>query len=364
MILQNIIHAIENEASPTLQENYDNSGLQVGNRLQQISAALICLDVTDEIIDEAIEKKCNLIISHHPLIFKGIKSITGKSYIERCIIKACKNDIAIYSAHTNLDNAWNGVNFKIAEKIGLTKLQILREQEGVLLKLAVFVPVKHVENVRNAIFEAGGGHIGSYDACSFNSAGTGTFRAGKDSNPYCGEIGKLHSEEEMRIELIFPVFLKEKIIEAIMSSHPYEEPAYDFYPLINSWSKAGSGLLGELQEDINEADFLNQLKNIFNIPVIKHSAFTGKKIRKIALCGGSGAFLLPDALKKQADVFITGEAKYHDYFGLDKKILFAEIGHYESEQFTKELIYDIIIKKIPTFALHFSKVITNPINYF
>ncbi len=364
MKIQDITQCIEDMAPLTLQESYDNAGLQIGNRMNEASAALLCLDITEDIIDEAIAKGCNLIISHHPLIFKGLKSITGANYIERCILKACKADISIYSAHTNIDNAWNGVNFKIAEKIGLTNTKILVEQQNMLLKLVTFVPIDQAEAVRNAIFESGAGNIGNYDACSYNLLGYGTFRAGKGANPFCGEIDELHTEQETRIEVILPVFKKNAVIKALLSAHPYEEPAYDFYSLNNAYARAGSGIIGELAVPISESDFLNHIKEIFSIPCIKHSSFIGKKIKKVALCGGSGAFLLPEAIKQNADIFLTGEIKYHDFFGLDNRLLIAEIGHYESEQYTKEIFYDVITKKFPNFAIHFSDTNTNPVNYF
>ncbi|MCD7973472.1 MAG: Nif3-like dinuclear metal center hexameric protein [Candidatus Azobacteroides sp.] len=364
MKIKEIIKEIEIIAPPLLQESYDNTGIQIGQSEQKASGVLLCIDITEEVIEEAIQKKCNLIISHHPLLFKGLKSITGKNYIERCIIKACKNDVTLYSSHTSLDNAWNGVNFKIAKKLGLINTKILEEKENLLEKVVVFAPKAHAENIRSAIFEAGGGHIGNYDACSYNSDGTGTFRAGKEANPYCGDIGEYHSEKEVRIEVIFPIYLKKNIQQVILSSHPYEEPAYDFYPLKNKWDCAGSGTIGEFPEAMDEKDFLTLLKDIFGIPVIKHSPFTGKDIKKVALCGGSGSFLMPTAKNKQADAFLTGDIKYHDYFGLENSILIADIGHFESEQFTKEIFYEVITKKFPNFAVHFSNVITNPINYF
>lgn len=364
MYIRDIIDVLEKEASPTLQENFDNSGIQVGNVNQVVSGVLLTLDVTEEVIDEAVAKNCNLIISHHPLIFSGLKSISGKNYVERCIIKACKHDIVVYSAHTNYDNVITGVNHKIAEKIGLKNLEILVEQKGALEKLVVFVPAQHADNVRAAIFDAGAGQIGNYDSCSYNGNGFGTFRAGQDANPYCGEIGKLHHEKEMRIEAIFPTFLKNEIQKALLEAHPYEEPAFDFYSLTNAWKQAGSGMIGYLPQPTDATELFAHIKNTFNIPVIKHSQLLGRKIEKVALCGGSGAFLIPEAKKKKADLFITGEIKYHDFFGLDNQLLIAEIGHYESEQFTKELFYDIVTKNFSNFAVHFSDVITNPVKYF
>jgi dinuclear metal center YbgI/SA1388 family protein len=364
MKVQDIATMLENAFPPALQESYDNTGMQLGLPDMEVSGILICLDVTEAVIDDAIATKCNLIVSHHPLLFKGIKSITGKNYIERCILKACKNEIAIYAAHTNADNALHGVNFKIAEKIGLINVSILREQLGLLEKLVVFAPIHYADTIRKAIFDAGAGTIGNYDTCSFNVAGYGTFRAGIDAHPFCGQPCETHVENEIRIEAIFPVFNRTKIMNAIRQTHPYEEPAFDFYPLHNSWTQAGAGIIGELPAAMDETEFLSKIKTLFNIPVIKHSPFTQKKVKKVALCGGSGAFLLQDALDKQADVFLTGEIKYHDFLSTENKILIAEIGHFESEQYTKEIFYDCIRKKIINFAVQFSSVETNPVNYF
>jgi dinuclear metal center YbgI/SA1388 family protein len=363
MKISQIISELEEFAPPFLQESFDNSGLQVGDVSQNVRGILLCLDLTEEVVDEAIELDCNLIVSHHPLLFKSLKSLTGKNYIERCVIKACKNDIAIYACHTNLDNAAGGVNFRLAEKIGLQNLRVLSPKKDILLKLVTFVPDSKAEMLRNALFNAGAGYIGNYDFCSFNIPGKGTFRANDNANPFVGEINEFHTEAETRIETVLPVYKKSAVLRALLATHPYEEPAFDFYPLDNEWKNVGSGVVGELPYPEDEETFLQKLKTIFNLDTLKHSPFTGKKISEVALCGGSGAFLLPDAIAYGADIFITGEAKYNDYYDAEKLILLAVIGHYESEILTKELFYDIITKKITNFAVHFSTVNTNPVNY-
>jgi dinuclear metal center YbgI/SA1388 family protein len=363
MYIKDILHEIEQHAPLPLQEGFDNAGLQTGNINQPATGALLCLDVTEAVVNEATEKGCNLIISHHPLAFKPFKSLTGRTCIERCIMKACKHDIAIYAAHTNLDNAAEGVNYHLGHLIGLRRMQILRPQENALLKLVTFVPAAFAATVREALFHAGAGHIGKYDSCSFNMEGEGTFRAGEDCHPFCGEPGNLHHEKEVRIETILPAFRKNAATHALLSAHPYEEPAFDFYPLNNTWNMAGSGMTGELPESEDAHRFLLRIKALLRAGCIKHSAFTGKEIRKVALCGGSGAFLLPDAIASGADVFITGEAKYNDFYDVEDKILLAVVGHYESEICTKDIIHKIISKKFPTFALHLSNVNSNPIKY-
>ena len=363
MKISQIIETLEDFAPLNWQESFDNSGLQVGDISQKVKGILLSLDVTEEVMEEALELDCNLIISHHPLLFKPIKKLTGKSYIERCVIKACKNDLVVYAAHTNVDNAWGGLNFYLAEKLGLQNLRILSPKKEGLLKLVTFVPELYAERVRNALFSAGAGCIANYDSCSFNVPGAGTFRAGEQTQPFVGERLELHTEPEIRIETIVPIQKKSSALRALLAVHPYEEPVYDFYSLANDWERAGSGVVGELPYPEEEEAFLQRLKTIFKLQCVKHSPFTGKAIRDVALCGGSGAFLIPDAIAHDADIFITGEAKYNDYYDVENRMLLAVIGHYESEIITKELFYDVITKKITNFALHFSTTNTNPINY-
>lgn len=363
MKIKDIIREIEKYAPIPLQEGFDNSGVQVGDVNQLATGALLCLDVTEAVIDEAIQMDYNLVISHHPLAFKPFKSLTGRNYVERCIMKACKHDIVVYAAHTNMDNVSGGVNFRIAELIGLQNIRILSPQKNVLLKLVTFVPEAYAETVRNVLFNAGAGHIGNYDSCSFNLKGEGTFRANEKSKPFVGEIGELHTEKEERIETVIPAYRKSSITRTLLSVHPYEEPVFDFYPLDNTWNMVGSGIVGELPESEDEYSFLLRIKEIFNVECVKHSAFTGKPIREVAVCGGSGAFLIPEAIAFGADVFITGEAKYNDFYDVEDNILLAVIGHYESEVCTKDIFYNILSKKFPTFALHFSNVNLNPVKY-
>lgn len=363
MKIKEIVSALDRFAPLPLQDGFDNAGLQIGLTEAEATGALLCLDVTEAVLDEAIALGCNLVISHHPLIFKGYKSITGKDYVERCILKAIRNDMVLYAAHTNLDNAKGGVNYKIAEKIGLKHLQVLEPKRNSLLKLVTFVPTEQAERVRKALFAAGCGNIGGYDSCSYNLKGEGTFRAGENTHPFCGSIGELHREEEVRIETILPSYKKGEVVRALLSAHPYEEPAFDLYPLENEWTQAGAGIVGELETPETELEFLKRIKKIFEVECVKHNRLTGREIQKVALCGGAGAFLIPQAIRSGADFFITGEIKYHDYFVHEDEILLAEIGHYESEQYTKEIFYSIIRDLFPNFALHLSKINTNPIKY-
>jgi dinuclear metal center YbgI/SA1388 family protein len=363
MLLHKITNELETIAPLYLQEPYDNSGLLIGKRDADISAALITLDVTEEILSEALAKNCNLIIAHHPVIFKGIKSLTGQNSIERIIEQAIKNDIAIYAIHTNLDNVDNGVNAILSKKIGLVNTRILSAKSDLLRKLVTFCPVDQADIVRESIFKAGAGHIGKYDKCSFNTSGEGTFRGSEDTNPFVGKKGELHHEKEVRIETIYPVYRESDIIRALLKAHPYEEVAYDIYPLANRSNHIGAGMIGELPKMMAEVDFLKKIKEITGSGCIRHSAFTGKKIKNVAVCGGSGSFLIPQALNHKADIFITGDIKYHDFFNGEGQMVIADVGHFESEQFAKELIYSILIKKIPTFAVQISETNTNSVNY-
>ncbi len=364
MLIKEIIAEIEAFAPSALKEDYDNVGLLVGSGNEEASGALITLDVTEDIIDEAIQNSCNLIVAHHPLIFKGVKNITDKNETGRIIIKAIQNSIAIFAGHTNVDSVFKGVSGRMAEKIGLVNTSVLSPVKNKLLKLVTFVPLEHADNVRGAIFKAGAGVIGNYDSCSYTLTGTGTFRAGEDTNPFAGEKGKLHSEEEVRIETILPDFYKNKVVSALIEAHPYEEVAYDLYALENEWSEIGFGIVGELEKPMDEEDFFAFLKSIFKADCIRHTEFLNRPIKKVALCGGSGSDLLRMAINAGVDVFISADFKYHQFFEAEKRILIADIGHFESEQFTKELFFEILTKKFSNFAVRLSKVNTNPIKYF
>lgn len=362
--IKEIVNFLETFAPPALQESYDNAGLIVGDPEAKISSALVAIDVTEDVVDEAIKNGAGLIIAHHPVVFSGLKKITGRNYVERTVLKAIKNDVAIFAAHTNLDTVTGGVNSKICEKLGLKNCRVLQPVSGQLKKLVTFIPVQAAEKVRTAVFEAGAGHIGNYDFCGYNLEGTGSFRGGENASPYVGEKGQVHYEKEIRFETIFPGWLQSKIVYALLETHPYEEVAYDIYPLENNFEMAGMGMVGELNEPLSEPDFLHLLKKTFGTGSIKHTKLQGKKVGKVAVCGGAGSFLLNRAIAAKADFFVTGDFKYHQFFDAENKIVIADVGHYESEQFTKELFYELLTKKFPTFAVRFSEVKTNPVFYF
>ena len=364
MLIKNITDFLETIAPISLQEDYDNSGLLTGNVDKICTGALISLDCTEAIVQEAIKKKCNLIVAHHPIVFKGLKQINGNNYVERTIIKAIKNDIAIYAIHTNLDNVINGVNGKIAEIIGLQNVQILSPKKNILKKLAVYVPKENEEKLSEAIFTAGAGNIGNYSECSFKTTGIGTFKPGENANPFSGNIGLRNIDKEVKLEVIFPAWLQNNIINAMKANHPYEEVAYDIYNLDNDYQKTGSGIIGELAHAMEETALLTHLATVFNLKIIKHTALKDLPCKKIAICGGAGSFLINIAKTAGADVYITSDLKYHEFFEADGQMLLADIGHFESEQFTIDLLLDLLSNKFPNFALLKTGVNTNPVQYF
>lgn len=364
MKIREIIQELERWAPPAYQESYDNARLLTGNQKEELTGVLISLDCTEDVVKEAVQQNCNLIVAHHPIVFSGLKSLTGKNYVERTIIGAIKNDIAIYAIHTNLDNVINGVNKKIADRIGLTHQKVLAPKESTLSKLVTFVPAEKSQTVLDKLHKAGAGHVGNYNHCSFSSEGTGTFMPNEIANPTIGEAEKKESIQEERLELIFPTIIENKLIAALKSSHPYEEVAHYITRLSNSNQQVGAGMVGDLQEEINTLDFMSSIKEKFNLSIIRHTKIHKEIIKKIAVCGGAGSFLLSKAKAAHADVFITADYKYHEFFDAEDNILILDIGHYESEVFTKELIYDRLTEKFANIALNLSQVVTNPINYF
>jgi dinuclear metal center YbgI/SA1388 family protein len=364
MKLSHLTTYLESLAPLAYQEDYDNAGLIVGSPDQEIYQALISLDCTEAIVDEAITTKCQVIISHHPIVFKGLKKFNGKTYIERVVEKAIRNNIAIYAIHTNLDNMMTGVNAKICETLGLENCRILAPKQAILKKLVTYVPNSHAEQVRNALFNAGAGNIGNYRETSFNAEGSGTFKGNEDSNPYVGEPGIRHTENEIRIETVYPVNLESKVIMALVLAHPYEEVAYDLYHLTNQHQQVGAGMIGELEEPIDEEEFLFDVKEKMRAKVIRHTQFIGKPVKTVAVCGGAGGFLLKHAIAAGADVFITADYKYHEFFDAEGKLMIVDIGHFESEQFTQQLLYDMIHKKFGSLSLRLTEINTNPVRYF
>jgi len=364
MRIRELTQYLEQIAPLAYQEPYDNSGLIVGHPDDEIQQALIALDCTEEIVDEAIQRGCDIIIAHHPIVFTGLKKLNGKNYVERVVIKAIRHGIALYAIHTNLDNVLGGVSSKIADKLALASHAVLRPKRNLLKKLAVFVPRTHVESVRGALFEAGAGAIGDYDECSYNTLGYGTFRPLDGANPTIGKVNEQERIEETKVEVIYPERLERSILVAMYAAHPYEEVAHDIYALENTLQTVGSGAIGNLPSPMSETDFLRYVKDRLNVQVSRHTKLRDKPVSRVAVCGGAGGFLLDDAKRSGADIFISADYKYHEFFDAEGDIVIADIGHFESEQFTQELLLEIIQKKFVNFAVLLTGIETNPIKYY
>ncbi len=364
MRIEEVISYLEQWAPPILQESYDNSGLLVGNKQTEITNVLVSLDCTEDVVEEAIAKNCNLIVSHHPIVFKGLKRFTGADYVQRTIIKAIQNNIALYAIHTNLDNTLEGVNGEIARRLGLKNVKPLVPLNGHLLHLTVFIPATHFEKVRSALFDAGAGNVGNYSECGFSLVGNGSFKPEEGSQPVEGNHGERSELEEIRFEVILPSWKKGEVQRALFAAHPYEEIAHNWQVLQNELQQYGSGAIGELETPINLIDCLSLLKKEFNNQSIKYTQSNKQLIQKIAVCGGSGQFLFSAAKAQGADAFVTSDIKYHEFFDAENRLSFIDIGHFESEQFTIELIHAKISEKFRTFAVHKTGVITNPVLYY
>ncbi len=362
--ISEIIQCIEQFAPPMYQESYDNSGLIVGDSSRKVMKVMLTLDCIEEVVDEAIKTGCQLIIAHHPIVFKGLKSLTGKNYVERTILKAIKKDIAIYACHTNLDNVHQGVNHKIAQRLGMKNTKVLAPMKNTLKQLYTYAPLSEAENVRQALYKAGAGRIGDYEECSFNSMGLGTFKPIGDAEPFLGTLNVAHEEKEVKIEVVFPVHAERQLLKALHEAHPYEEIAYGMINIEIPDASIGAGLIGRLTKPMTELQFLKSLKTNMKTNCVRHTRMLGKKVSTVAVCGGSGSFLLKDAIQAGADVFVTADFKYHEFFDAENHLMIADIGHYESEQFTYEIFSELLSEKFPTFAILKTSVDTNPVNYY
>ena len=364
MIIKEITDYLESLAPISSQESYDNSGLIVGDSATEVTNVLISLDCIESTVDEAIELGCELIIAHHPIVFSGLKKLNGKNYIERTVIIAIKNDIAIYAIHTNFDNYRFGVNDEIADRLKLMNRKLLAPKSNVLSKVSFFVPAENKDEVVSAMFSAGAGEVGEYSECSFQTEGIGTFKPSENANPVEGKRGELSTVNELKVEVLCSQHSLGRVLNAMYQTHPYEEVAHDIYAIQNKNQFEGSGMIGDLEVEMDAILFLTELKKTFNCGVIRHTEILDKKIKRVALCGGSGSFLLEKAKSQNADIFITGDFKYHEFFDADKQLVIADIGHFESEQYTSNRLERILIKKFTKFAVHLTKENTNPIKYF
>lgn len=364
MTIGSIINVLETVAPPSLQESYDNTGLLIGTSADACTGVLVTLDVTEAVVEEAMAHGVNLIVAHHPLIFGGLKRISPNDHVGATVTMAIRNGIAVYAIHTNLDNVLTGVNGVMAEKLGLTRVKVLAPKPGTLRKLFTFVPHEQLDQVREALFAAGAGHIGNYQEAGFSVQGVGSFKAGPGATPFAGSSGQRHYEDETKIEVIYPAYLESGIVGALLAAHPYEEVAYDLINLGNQSEAIGSGAIGEWDEEKSPEEALALVKEKFGLKIIRHTPFTGKKLKKVALCGGAGSFLISNALRAGADLYITADVKYHEFFGAEGRMVLADIGHFESEQFTSDLLFDRLREKFPNFAVLKSVVETNPVKYF
>lgn len=364
MVIREITQYLETIAPLSYQESYDNSGLIVGDPNGEVKNVLITLDAIESVVEEAIERKCELIVAHHPIVFRGLKKLNGSNYVERTVIKAIKNDIAIYAIHTNLDNVHLGVNRKIGEKLGLMDLKVLSGKRGTLSSLVTFCPDESVDDVLEALHSVGAGSVGGYSHCSFTTSGEGKFKPREGSSPYVGEINKLEKVNEKRIEVHLPMHLQSEVLKALFESHPYEEVAYHLYQLENKNQTVGSGMIGNLSEEMSSRDFLDYVKTKMGLTIIRHTKEINRNIKKVAFCGGAGSFLLGAAKRAGADAFITGDYKYHEFFDAEDKLMILDIGHYESEVFTKDLLLEFLTEKFANIAPVLSTVDTNPVRYF
>ncbi len=364
MLLKEICSILEELSPLAYAEDFDNVGLLVGNEKQEVTGVLVCHDALENVVDEAIDKKCNLIVCFHPILLSGIKKIIGKNYVERTVIKAIKNDIAIYAVHTALDNHQNGVNKIICDVLGLENTKVLIPKKKFIQKLVTYTPKSNVETLKNALFVAGAGSIGNYYNCSFVSQGMGSYKGNEHSKPVIGQKNELTETEEFKIEVIFEKHLQDQVLQALFTNHIYEEVAYEIYTLENIHQNIGLGMVGTLKKPVSEHDFLTFVKEKMQCGGIRHSKYLNKPIEKVAVLGGSGSFAINDVKKVGADIFITSDLKYHDYFQAENSLLLADIGHFESERYTKNYIYDFLCKKIHNFAIVLSETDTNPIKYF
>jgi dinuclear metal center YbgI/SA1388 family protein len=363
MKIKDIINHLELLAPPHYQEEFDNTGLLTGDTKTNVTGVLITLDCLENVVDEAIEKKCNLIVSFHPIIFTGLKHLQPLDYVRRAVVKAIKNDIAIYAIHTALDVAHGGVSYRMAQEMGLENVTTLIPKKQIIKKIITYVPITDVEKVKEALFTAGAGNLGNYSECSFTITGQGTFKGDENSNPVIGEQLKRETLEEKQLSMSFLPHLEKAVVAALMHSHPYEEVSYELSTLENAYQNIGMGVIGSFSMPLDQADFLIKTKSVFKTNMVKHSLSQKQKIKKVALLGGSGAFAIKNALQAGADAYITADLKYHDFFQA-KDLLLCDVGHYESEQFTKNLLHEYLTKKFSNFAILCAQAQTNPVNYF
>ena len=363
MKISEFLPILESLAPLAYAEDFDNVGLLVGEFDQEVSGVLVCHDALEEVVEEAMEKDCNFILCFHPILFSGLKKINGKNYVERAVIKAIRNNIAIYAIHTSLDNHQEGVNKILCDTLGLVDSKVLIPKKNYIQKLVTYAPKDNEKLIKDALFRAGAGALGNYNKCSFSSSGLGSFEGNAKSEPRIGNKGEFVELEETKIEVVFERHLQKAILKSLFESHPYEEVAFEIYSLENKLQNVGMGRIGYLEKPMEEREFLNMVKEKTKAGGIRHSAYRNKLVHKVAVLGGSGSFAIRDAIEQGADAFITADLKYHQFYEAENKIVLADIGHFESERYTKNYIVEFLSKKMPNFAVILSTVNTNPVNY-
>lgn len=365
-----IFSLVEELAPKRLAEDWDNVGLQIGNPHQEVSKVLLTLDLDERVLAEAKEKQVQLIITHHPLFMRGIKTIDSSTVQGRLIKELLVNDITVYSAHTNLDSAAGGVNDVLAEKLNLQHTTVLKiNGHQKYYKLVVFVPVDYQEAVGRALGQAGAGWIGNYSDCTFRTEGIGTFRPLSGSNPFLGKHNELEKVEEVRLETIVPAEKLNLAVEKMRAAHPYEEVAYDVYPLYNQGPAYGLGRIGRLPEPLSFADFIQYVKDKLNLSLVRAGGDSNKKISTVALCGGSAADFWPVALARGADVYLSGDIKYHTAQDmLNNGLAFVDAGHYHSELPVIDKLYQYLRERLQqqkaAVELFVAQTDTNPFSYW
>jgi dinuclear metal center YbgI/SA1388 family protein len=361
--IREIVRHLEQVAPLAYQDDYDNAGLVVGDASAAVTGVLICLDVTEALLLEAKTKKCNLIIAHHPIIFRSIRQLTGKNHLERCIIYAVRNNIAVYTLHTNFDNVARGVNLQIAQALGLGNLSILLPKPGTLSQLTAFVPRAFIDSALHALHAAGAGYLSDYAHCDLAITRIGSPKPTSTANPHLGIAEESEKGKERKIEVVFPKHLEKPVLRALRASCPHEEVAYYLHDIRNTDARVGAGMIGELSASLSSRAFLEYLKAKMNLAYLRHTELIDRPIKCVAVCGGSGSFLIEEAILKQADALVTADVKYHDFFKAENQILVVDAGHYESEIGTKKLIHTLLSEKFTSIAMLQCETVTNPIHY-
>lgn len=372
ILVKNIESTLSQLAPAMLKMDYDNVGLQVGDSSSKVKKILVSLNITSEVAEEAVKKKCDLIVSHHPLIFRPLKNIRAGEGNSDIIIKLVRNNISYIACHTNFDSVKQGVSFLLAEKIGLKNPKVLVTSKEIRkssyienYKLTVYVPKTHLFLLKKALAEAGAATIGEYDFCYFEQEGTGSFRPGIKATPHIGEKEKLSEITEIKLETIVPVRTVSSVIKALLQTHPYEEPAYDLYKLENDFQNYGLGAIGDLEKEVSMNEFLKIVTNKLKIDNVRFSRpENSKRIKRVAVMGGSGGDMWRKALSQGADAYLTAECDHHTFLDAKGKLFIVEATHQATEQFAVQGLTNYIKSKYANLEVVTSQEDCDPILYY